>query len=125
MPNSLRARLKNLVHKGVLSQKDLDRIVIVPVDGTGDLISRQAAKRIIYDEFEGWPTEEEIVQMKRLIKNLDELPSVSVAEKTGRWVDGTDCSCCGFAFYDDVIDSKLLVGFKYCPNCGAKMEVKE
>lgn len=32
MPNSLRARLKNLVHKGVLSQKDLDRIVIVPTD---------------------------------------------------------------------------------------------
>ena len=48
MPNSLRARLKNLVHKGVLTQKDLDRIVIMPVDGTGDLISRQA----IDDAFE-------------------------------------------------------------------------
>lgn len=32
MPNSLRARLKNLVHKGILTQKDLDRIVIVPTD---------------------------------------------------------------------------------------------
>lgn len=91
MPNSLRARLKKLVYKGVLTQKDLDRIVIVPVDGTGDLISRQAAKRIIYDEFEGWPTEEEIVQMKRLIKNLDELPSVRTARASDiTWVTGTD-----------------------------------
>ena len=41
--------------------------------------------------------------------------------KTGRWIDGTDCSCCGFVFYDDVIDSKILVGFKYFPKCGARM----
>ena len=32
MPNSLRARLKNLVYKGVLTQKDLDRIEIIPTD---------------------------------------------------------------------------------------------
>ena len=52
-----------------------------------DAISRQDAKRIIYDEFEGWPTEEEIVQMKRLIKHLDELPSVST-EKTDAYKQG-------------------------------------
>ena len=32
MPNSLRARLKKLVYQGVLSEKDLDRIEIIPVD---------------------------------------------------------------------------------------------
>jgi len=31
MPNSLRSRLKNLVHKGILSQKDLDRIEIISI----------------------------------------------------------------------------------------------
>ena len=34
MPNSLRARLKNLVHKGVLTQKDFDRIEIIPANKT-------------------------------------------------------------------------------------------
>ena len=80
MPNSLRSRLKNLVHKGVLSQKDLDRIVIVPVDGNGDLISRQAAIDCLtatkLKKFDF------ILQAREEIKNL---PSVST-EKTGRWI---------------------------------------
>ena len=29
MPNSLRARLKKCVHKGILTEKDLDRIVVL------------------------------------------------------------------------------------------------
>ena len=39
MPNSLKCRLKNLVRKGLLSEKDLERIVIIPIDATnGDVI---------------------------------------------------------------------------------------
>ena len=84
-----------------------------------DLISRQAA----IDAFEkhshlDW---ERLKILYPLLEEIEQLPSVST-EKTGRWIDGTDCSCCGFAFYDDVTDSKLLVGFKYCPNCGVKMD---
>lgn len=38
MPNSLKCRLKNLVRKGLLSEKDLERIVIIPIDATnGDV----------------------------------------------------------------------------------------
>lgn len=48
MPNSLRARLKNLVHKGILTQKDLDRIVIVPVD------EAENKKLIPASEYEKW-----------------------------------------------------------------------
>ena len=39
MPNSLKCRLKNLVRKGLLSEQDLERIVIIPIDATnGDVI---------------------------------------------------------------------------------------
>lgn len=39
MPNSLKCRLKNLVRKGWLSEKDLERIVIIPIDATnGDVM---------------------------------------------------------------------------------------
>ncbi len=30
MPNSLRARLKKCVHKGILAEKDIDRLVVLP-----------------------------------------------------------------------------------------------
>jgi hypothetical protein len=39
MPNSLKARLKKLKYQGVLSQEDLDRIIVVPKGATnGDMI---------------------------------------------------------------------------------------
>lgn len=39
MPNSLKARLKKLVYQGILSQEDLDRIIVVPKGATnGDAI---------------------------------------------------------------------------------------
>ena len=34
MPNSLKARLKKLKYQGVLSQEDVDRIVILPITET-------------------------------------------------------------------------------------------
>ena len=65
-----------------------------------------------------------ILQAREEIKNL---PSVST-EKTGRWkrriVDSGynadwSCSCCGYKVKTD------FVNFKYCPNCGARMEVED
>lgn len=39
MPNSLRARLKKLKYQGVLSQEDIDRIIVIPKGTTnGDMI---------------------------------------------------------------------------------------
>jgi len=39
MPNSLKSRLKKLEHKGLLSEKDLSRIVVITNNATnGDMI---------------------------------------------------------------------------------------
>ena len=39
MPNSLKSRLKKLEHQGLLSEKDLNRIVVIPDNATnGDII---------------------------------------------------------------------------------------
>ena len=34
MPNSLKSRLKKLEHQGLLSEKDLNRIVVIPNNAT-------------------------------------------------------------------------------------------
>lgn len=87
-----------------------------------DAISRQAARKIILDEFEGWPTDEEVAQLKRLTKQIDELPSVTPKQKMGHWIHfawSDDCSECGWS------TGKYESPTKYCPNCGAKMGESE
>lgn len=42
--------------------------------------------------------------------------------KKGMWIDNhTTCSECGWQMIDDVIESPNIVGFNFCPNCGADM----
>ena len=35
------------------------------------------------------------------------------------------CSECGWQMIDDVLESPNIVGFQYCPNCGADMREPE
>ena len=88
MPNSLRARLKNLVHKGVLSQKDLDRIVIVPIDGNVDLIQRQAVLEGLASIAKAKAkSNAQKAMMGRTMFFVEQLPSVST-EKTDAYKQG-------------------------------------
>ena len=61
---------------------------------------------------------------------IDEQPTVD-AKKHGRWIKGNEfhwytnsCSECGFTRRTD-IKAENWNGWKYCPHCGAKMEVEE
>lgn len=95
-----------------------------------DTISRQAAIDAIENEQKkimrsDWAIDQaKFSAMSEIRALIADLPSVST-EKTGRWEkhsyfkDAYICSACntgGNMVYKD---------FKYCPNCGAKMEVEE
>ncbi len=51
-----------------------------------DTISRHEAKRIIFNEFEGWATDKEVAQLKRITKQFDDLPSVNPKEPKTGWI---------------------------------------
>ena len=58
------------------------------------------------------------------VGELENLPSVSVAEKVGEWrhYEGTlICSRCGAEFYDDIMEYCGDDVPKCCPDCGARM----
>jgi len=58
MPNSLKARLKKLVYQGILSQEDLDRIIVVSKDATnGDAIKALFPDVKCKNEEEGYDVE--------------------------------------------------------------------
>lgn len=66
-----------------------------------------------------------------LRKRLDELPSVSAQPKMGHWlikrIDNYDHAICSICGDDSYMPSErdALALYKYCPNCGAKMQEVE
>lgn len=96
-----------------------------------DLISRQAAidflkKWIAYDD-DGCQTLE--VNPDTIFHGIEAIPSAEVEPvKRGKWIDDNQfhwyrasCSECGYKRVTDIKAEKWN-GWKYCPNCGAKME---
>lgn len=146
MPNSLKARLKKLKYQGVLSQEDIDRIVILPktekVIKNATMITNEEATEHLtaklecltrskgfrekcdsYNSYEGCyecdlghkqgNIGEQIESLKLAIKALEQEP------KTGRWIK----SNIGGAKVCSVCNAHMgLSNFKFCPNCGAKMQ---
>ena len=55
---------------------------------------------------------------------IEKLPSAQ--PETGKWIKlyagNYKCSVCGVWFAND--DNEMVEDFKYCPNCGCKMEVE-
>lgn len=96
-----------------------------------DCISRAKALEMLGDEPENWTdTEKEIQEVNdyRWFKSiLEELPSVTPQQQMGKWLAKSFhevyCDNCGFDF--DIMTNKFIDKMKYCPNCGAKMEVEE
>lgn len=84
-----------------------------------DLISRQAALKIIEDY-----KVEEYGANKYLYDLIYELPS---AERHGKW----DMMPDPYGFFDEIpvcsecgCTTKMRETYRYCPNCGAKMEME-
>lgn len=86
-----------------------------------DLISRQAAidtaLRAINDLQAKDPLRDEYI-----ISEMEELPS---AERTGRWIFNIDDQgwSWDYPYMCDQCGEWAEKEFKFCPNCGAKMEV--
>ena len=83
-----------------------------------DLISRQAAIDAIFGR------SHEIIKMR-----IGNLPSAQPEQQKGKWITSDDmyetgvCSVCKCDSQEPV--SYAITMFKYCPNCGAKMEENE
>lgn len=101
-----------------------------------DAVSRQAALNALYalcdtgETFKDNPWRDN-PHIDAVIETIEQLPPVTPKPRTGRWVeigdepyDTWECDNCGF-----VIDGSGCIDpdeyrdiYKYCPNCGAKME---
>ena len=69
---------------------------------------------------------------KAICKRIKALPSVTAEPKTGHWIMSEDglyrplCDKCGahpWKGYIPTVEEATEV-FKYCPNCGAKMQIE-
>ena len=87
-----------------------------------DAISREAVIKIL---------EKYNLEMSKIAEELNELPSVT--QKSGKWIMSDDglyrpiCNKCGahpWKGYIPTVEEATEV-FKYCPNCGAKMESED
>ena len=84
----------------------------------GDLISREDAKNVLANL--GISIEDYWEDA------IDGLPPVEPERNTGKWLltiedwNRWTCSECGFSKRTDI---HVSLGYKFCPNCGAKMEV--
>ena len=92
----------------------------------GDYISRAAALTALQDSDLFNTTE-------RQLRAIRELPAADVAEVVhGEWLRADDdwnslttiqCSICSEEWYFETDDDVSLLNYKYCPNCGARMDV--
>lgn len=123
----------------------------IPLNIFEQLISRQPCKdcisrQSVLDTIESWLSCDDYNGAERHIMRamqsvLYDLPPVTPKEKTGRWIkiqsgDGMfpmsiACSKCNnenshldFNEHAEPI-GKVFIKSKYCPNCGARMEVEE
>ena len=93
----------------------------------GDAISRQAVLDAMYalcgtgETFKENPWRDN-PHIDAITDAIDDLPSVTPQQRTGRWIltddDFVYCSECEDSYYPRPIDASWY----YCPHCGAKME---
>lgn len=96
---------------------------------SGDAISREDILDYIAKLLSGYLYEEERERLENFTAYIAELPSVTPRQKMGRWIQKEEegeaepfiiweCSEC------HCVDEDGKPSYKYCPQCGAKMEVE-
>lgn len=73
-----------------------------------------------------------LTRLERAYAEIREMPAADVAEVVhGEWLRSDDdwnslttiqCSTCGEEWCFETDDDVSLLNYKYCPNCGAKMD---
>lgn len=134
--------LKYQIEKDVAKEALENYIKMLEQQPCEDCISRQAIKEMLNEEWTKYMPMELDINLSFVLEKISELPSVTPKgvtitdfadrcrecgkQKVGKWIDtgiGREelygemfvCSeCNNVSYYEN-----------YCPNCGAKMEVKE
>lgn len=96
-----------------------------------DYISREAAVKAANE----WVSEAcmaPVMRVSRLFDKLAKVPAADVAEVVhGEWLRADDdwnslttiqCSLCSEEWCFETDDDVSLLNYKYCPNCGARMD---
>ena len=96
-----------------------------------EYISREAAVKAANE----WVSEAcmaPVMRVSRLFDKLAKVPAADVAEVVhGEWLRADDdwnslttiqCSLCSEEWCFETDDDVSLLNYKYCPNCGAKMD---
>ena len=96
-----------------------------------DYISREAALQAANE----WVSEAcmaPVMRISRLFDKLAKVPAADVAEVVhGEWLRADDdwnslttiqCSLCSEEWCFETDDDVSLLNYKYCPNCGARMD---
>ena len=96
-----------------------------------DYISREAALEAANE----WVSEAcmaPVMRVSRLFDKLAKVPAADVAEVVhGEWLRADDdwnslttiqCSLCSEEWCFETDDDVSLLNYKYCPNCGARMD---
>ena len=95
-----------------------------------DPIERQAAVDALMEILDR-PKHAEFLYTDEICKTLNELPSVEPGQKTGEWIkygvprcgeQHYKCTSCGYYINFGQWGELYTKEFKYCPNCGCKME---
>lgn len=83
-----------------------------------DCIDRELLKSKIRAAF---PSLEDRCRINEIVNGV---PAADVAKvKHGKWVNGRECSVCGFDWFDWFYEWEIRFNrTNYCPNCGAKMD---
>ena len=94
------------------------------------LLEQQPCDKCVYSTKDGYCQYDDITETIPPLKPCDEFESITPEEmqKYGKWIltiedwNKWTCSKCGYVKRTDI---HVNIGWKLCPNCGAKMQESE